>query len=78
VLGFARAIVLVVAAWMPIRAAAEPAIRIDVDGPVLVTLGAPRIERRNAGVRWRFDHPDCRVEAEVVVPPDGASPAHGR
>lgn len=129
-LGFSRVIVIVVAAWMPIRAAAEPAMRIDVDGSVLVTpeggreairfrpsfqavyatnppapsgvkwtqpvynlagvkqsdgqlvadvfkmgkvmtLDAPRIERRDAGVRWRFDHPDCQVEAEVVVPPEG-------
>jgi len=133
VLGFSRAIVIVVAAWMPICAAAGPAMRIDVDGSVLmtpeggreafrfrpsflavhaanppapagvkwtepvynlagvkrsdgqlvadvftmgevVTLEAPRIERFDAGVRWRFEHPTCTIDAEFSIPPDGAAP----
>jgi hypothetical protein len=37
----------------------------------VVALDSPRIERHDAGVRWRFEHPECMVEAEVVVPPNG-------
>jgi len=40
----------------------------------VITLEAPAVEHRGGAVHWRFEHPGCALDAEVIIPPDGAEP----